>query len=169
MGDEINPMTGLPWAGPKQKRSENDAESRDAAPEGEGGALPGLSAEPEAMDDEEPPEPAFLIRENAFGPGAHSVKFVDGTPVGVWLHAERHNADPGAVHAELTALGLPEPHASDFARRRALRMQTAGELQAMIDAAPEDSALKVFLRSEAERDGRMEPLRAAFIKAQGKK
>jgi hypothetical protein len=53
-------------------------------------------------------------------------------------------------------------------RFRAMREEAAAELQQMIDSAPEDSALKLFLRSEAERDARMEPLRVAFIKAQKK-
>lgn len=164
-------------------------ESSPAASEGEHDARAGLSDEPvdnpvdlsteppgevaratsPAEDtDEEPPDPVFVIAENRFGPGVHSVKFTDGTPVGVWLSQARGDADPAAVAAELLALGLPAKHAEDFARRRAIRDDAQAEFDRMLRDSP-NSVLAQALRNENDRDARMHPIRAAFIKAQGKK
>lgn len=159
------------------KLPSDDAESREAAPEGEGGALPGLSAEPDATpnighsvplsdDDLEPPEPAFLIRENAFGPGAHSVTFTNGTPVGQWLAYKHPLWKQEHVLKNLLEMGLPPDHAAAFARRRALRDHETESLAAVIGP---DSLWAEFVKLEAERAKRLEPLRAAFIAAQKKK
>jgi hypothetical protein len=119
-------------------------------------------------EEEEPPEPVFVIGLNRFGPGAHSVKFVDGTPVGVWLAKERPDADPAAVHEELAALGLPEQHCAEFAERRARRDDARSAIAQMVAENP-DAPVSLFAGAEAERDARMEPVRAAFIKGQKQK
>jgi hypothetical protein len=119
-------------------------------------------------EEEEPPEPVFVIGLNRFGPGAHSVKFVDGTPVGVWLAKERPDADPAAVHAELAALGLPEQHCAEFAERRARRDDARSAIAQMVAENP-DAPVSLFAGAEAQRDTRMEPVRAAFIKGQKQK
>lgn len=120
----------------------------------------------EPQDDEEPPEPAFLIRENAFGPGAHSVKFIDGEPVGQWLAHSHPRWRAERVLAELLERGLPVSHAEDFARRRAGRDRDTETLAAVIGT---EGMWGEFVRLEGERSKRLEPIRAAFLAAQKKK
>lgn len=107
----------------------------------------------------------FLIRENAFGPGTHSVKFQDGTPVGVWLADKHPRLDATGVLSLLLKLGLQEPHASDFARRRAQRDSDTRSLAAVLGP---DWAWEQFVRLEEERGEKLEPLRKAFIEAKTK-
>ena len=141
-------------------------ESSVAADEGEGSAPAGLS---DVVDtDDEPPEPAFLIVKNAFGPGADSVKFVDGTPVGVWLAEQHADWTPEEILIHLTRLGLPSVHAEAFARRREQLINSRRTLAELGEAFP-GSVLVQAGAKELERDQRMEPIRAAFIKTKGEK
>lgn len=175
MDEQINPMTGLPWAGPKKREEtempsgwEGVPEARGAADMGEDPAPPGLSDEVDeaAMDDEEPPEPHFLIRENAFGPGVHSVKFVDGTPVGQWLAHSHPRWRAERVLAELLERGLPLTHAEQFARRRAGRDRDTETLAALTGS---EGMWAEFVQMEGERSQRLEPIRKAFLDAQKSK
>lgn len=123
-------------------------------------------AEAEPQDDLEPPEPHFLIRENAYGPGSHSIKFVDGTPVGQWLAHTHPRWRAERVLAELLERGLPAEHAEAFARRRAGRDRDTETLAALLGP---DTMWDEFVRMEGERGKRLEPIRKAFLDAQKKK
>jgi hypothetical protein len=125
--------------------------------------LEGIPQEP--PDEETPPDevlPTFLVRRNRYGPGVHSVLFADGTPVGVWLDRERHDADPAAVHAELTALGLEEDLALQFADRRAQRMEADASLAA-------NPAVQRASGEETRRKSEKELVQKAFLEAHKKK
>ena len=112
------------------------------------------------------PSPApFQIELNSFGPGVHSVKLAHGTPVGVWLAAKHPYLDAPGVLELLLGMGLEEPHASDFARRRGIRDKETKTLAAVIGP---DSAWAQFVKVEAERSKKLEPLRKAFIDAKRK-
>lgn len=115
-----------------------------------------------AEAEEVPPEPAFVIVPNAYGPGTFSAKFADGTPVGVWLHDEHPTLDGGAVSELLVLMGMPGELAAWYGIQRD-KARMAGEA---LHAHPGQAA---FAAHEAEREKTLGPIREAFVKAQGKK
>lgn len=122
-----------------------------------------VEANPPLVEDEEvPPTPAFLIHENKFGPGAHGVYFADGTPVGVWLHEQHPTLDAAGVRELLSAMGLDDAHAGDFARQRALRDEKTAEVAAL-------PGVRSLALAEAVHSEQTEAVRAAFLAAQRKK
>src|SRR5687768_7091485 len=74
------------------------------------------AVEPPEEDEELPPAPAFLVVRNAYGPGAHSVKFADGKPVGVWMREQQML--PEEVEEQLTAMGLDQDLVEFFVLNR---------------------------------------------------
>ena len=110
--------------------------------------------------DEEPPEPNFLIVRNAFGPGTHSVKFPDGTPVGVFI-SER-GLDGEEVRRLLTQLDLESDLVEFFASNR-------DKAIAATKALEEDSGYQSLAASEALHDSTVATFRDEFLRKQGKK
>jgi len=107
-------------------------------------------------DEELPPEPSFLIVRNAFGPGAHSVKFPDGTPVGVW--ASESGLDGQGIRDRLTNLGLDADLVDFFARNR------DGAIAASAEIA-RDPVVGAFASEEERRRAAKVEIQTAFIKA----
>jgi hypothetical protein len=116
----------------------------------------------EAREEEVPPEPAFVIVPNAYGPGTFSAKFPDGTPVGVWLHDEHPSLQGGEVAEMLIIMGMPGELAAWYGIQRDKALIAAKALA----AHPGQAA---FAAHEEEREKSLNPVREAFIKAQGKK
>lgn len=112
------------------------------------------------LDEEQPPEPNFLIVRNAYGPGAHSVKFADGKPVGVWMREQQMT--PEEVEEQLTAMGLDQDLVAFFVRNR------AGGIAADAEAASMP-LVRELAASEAHHDEKMEHYRVEFLKERAKR
>ena len=111
-------------------------------------------------DEELPPEPNFLIVRNAFGPGAHSVKFANGQPVGVWMREQQMT--PEEVEGQLTAMGLDADLVAFFVRTRAGGIAADAKLAA-------DPQVAAFAEEEAHRFATKSETQAAFLAAYRKK
>ena len=124
---------------------------------------PELEIREEPPDEDTPPDeaaPTFRVRRNAYGPGAHSVLFADGTPVGVWA---RGTGWLGAqVEAHLLALGLDADLAHFYGRNR----DKGREADSAIAAHPTTQA---FAAEEERIRESKKALQAAFVDAYRKK
>lgn len=147
--------------GPKQVPGPNDeplpalmkaSDLLPAEPE-----IPVFEGEP---NEELPPEPNFLIVRNAFGPGAHSVKFANGKPVGVWMREQEMT--PEEVEEQLTAMGLDADLIAFFVRTRAGGIAADAQLAA-------DPTVAAFAEEEGRREGEKAKTSEAFVAAYRKK
>jgi hypothetical protein len=111
-------------------------------------------------DEELPPEPNFLIVRNAYGPGAHSVKFADGKPVGQWMREQEMT--PEEVEEQLTAMGLDADLIAFFVRTRAAGIAADASLAA-------DPVVAAFAQEEERGKIAREETKAAFLAAYKKK
>lgn len=110
--------------------------------------------------EELPPEPTFKIVRNAYGPGAHSVKFADGKAVGVWV--EDQQMTPEEVEEQLTSMGLDDDLVAFFVRNR------AGAIAAL-DTLAADPVVAAFATEEERRGVEKAATREAFLAAYRKK
>lgn len=143
--------------GPKQVEGPNDPIS-DARFDEITQSLPVSTVE------DDPSAPDFILVRDAFGKGMHSIRLVDGTPVGVWLKEQHPDLTGAQVEDLLARMGLEEvwPGRSEwFGKHRDKARAATSELASM-------PAVKEFAKAEQQHTEQTASMRAAFIEARKK-
>jgi len=110
--------------------------------------------------DEIPPDPPLVVHRNAFGPGAHTIRFADGRPFGVFMRDE--SLTPDEVKELLSEAGVEADIADYYARIRAQGIKADQQLA-------HHPAVQASAAREHARDERMSVVRSAFLKARAGK